>query len=463
MTDYKEYIETFHGIACVVSLRKKGETSDVVITAANKNYLASVGKAGEEFVPNRPYSYYIADDPNFVALTESCISNHKVAHQYVNAELYNAWLDLYMIPLEDDEEGNGYCLFTYEMTPKSDSEKMINISATTAYTVLKTCIKLRETGSFRTALKSIVKDIRSQCESDGCSIILIDTDERKIDTLCVDNDADFALADDDIFLKPEFYNIVERWRDDMAGSNCIILSGEEDFRDIEAKDPEWYNSLVYSGIKSLVLYPLRVEENLYGYIFASNFNTDKIAFIREVMELNSFILSAEAENYRMRRKLEVMSRTDMLTGVLNRNAMNRKIEKLAGGIEEIKNGCGAVFVDVNGLKKVNDSKGHDEGDDMIINVARKIKAVFDKKTIYRAGGDEFIVLITDMTEEEFNSAFERLKALSRIEGEPTFALGASYASEDIKIDRIMHIADTNMYKDKADFYTSHPGADRRRR
>ena len=61
MTDYKEYIETFHGIACEVSLRKKGETSDVVITAANKNYLASVGKAGEEFVPNRPYSYYIAD------------------------------------------------------------------------------------------------------------------------------------------------------------------------------------------------------------------------------------------------------------------------------------------------------------------------------------------------------------------------------------------------------------------
>ena len=58
---------------------------------------------------------------------------------------------------------------------------------------------------------------------------------------------------------------------------------------------------------------------------------------------------------------------------------------------------------------------------------------------------------------------EYIETFHGIEGEPTFALGASYASEDIKIDRIMHIADTNMYKDKADFYTSHPGADRRRR
>ena len=59
MTDYSAYIDSFKGIACVVSLRKKGESlSDrVTIAAANKKYLASVNKADEEFVPNRPYTY----------------------------------------------------------------------------------------------------------------------------------------------------------------------------------------------------------------------------------------------------------------------------------------------------------------------------------------------------------------------------------------------------------------------
>ena len=465
MTDYSAYINSFKGIACVVSLRKTGETGSekITIAAANKKYLASVNKLDEEFVPNRSYTYYIAQDPNFEALTSGCISGHKIAHQYVNAELYNAWLDFYMIPLEDDEEGNGYCLFTYEMSANSDSEKMIGISAKSAYMVLKTCIKLRETDDFKASLDSIVKDIRQQCESDGCSIILMDTEQRKIDLLAVDSASDFEVADDDVFLKPEFYDIVESWRDYMSGSNCIIITGEEDLKDIEAKAPEWYRSLVFSGIKSLVLYPLRVGKNLYGYVFASNFNTDKVLFIREIMELNAFILSAEAENFRMHAKLEHMGRTDLLTGVLNRNAMNKRIGELAPAVSELKKGFGAIYVDVNGLKRVNDSKGHNHGDEMIISVADKIRSVFETDDIFRAGGDEFLVITTDLDEKEFYSRFERLKAVSRIAGEPSFALGADFAGSDIDIERILHTADQNMYKNKAEYYSNTPGADRRRR
>ena len=366
-----------------------------------------------------------------------------------------------MIPLEDDEEGNGYCLFTYEMSANSDSEKMVGISAKSAYMALKTCIKLRETDDFKASLDSIVKDIRLQCESDGCSIILMDTEQRKIDILSVDSASDFEVSDDDVFLKPEFYNIVESWRDHMAGSNCIIITGEDDLKAVEAKNPEWYRSLVFSGIKSLVLYPLRVGNNLYGYIFASNFNTDKVLFIREIMELNAFILSTEAENFRMHRKLEFMGKTDLLTGVLNRNAMNKKISELISGVTELKKGFGAVYVDVNGLKKVNDSKGHNYGDEMIVSVADKIRTIFDGNTVYRAGGDEFLILTTDMDEEEFRTRFEKLRSVSRVEGEPSFSLGADFADKDVDIEGIMHSADKNMYRNKAEYYSSTPGADRR--
>ncbi len=460
--DYNALINSFQGIACIMSMRK--DSNDLfTIAAANKNYLASVGKKDEEFVPNRPYTYYVPEDANFNALVKSCISDGKISHKYINAGLYNAWLDVYMLPLESDEEGNGYCLFTYEMTSESDSDRMINITAETAYNVLKTCIRFRGNDDFKSTLNSVVKDIRLQCESDGCAIILLNKEKRLIDIISFDHaeDDDFASKDDDVFFKPEFYNTVERWADIMAGSNCFIIPDEEELKAVEEKDVEWYNSLVYSGVKNLVLYPLRVNENLYGYIFATNFNSAKTEFIREIMELNSFILSAEVENYRMHKKLEMFSRTDMLTGVLNRNAMNKRVKELEGNNSSL--GLGVVFVDLNGLKTVNDTKGHNAGDEMIKTVATKIKEIFAGSEIYRAGGDEFLVITTDMNRDIFYEHFEKLKSISRLEGQPTFALGAHYEDREKDIAKIMHIADQNMYKNKADYYQSNPNLNRRKR
>ncbi len=461
--DYMSLIDTFRGVACVVCIRKNTDEDreEVVIAAANKNYLASVNKLGEEFVPYRPYTYYISYDPNFEALVNNCVSDRKIAHQYVNAELYRSWLDLYMIPLEDGEDGNRYCLFTYEMTPMSDSDKLIDISAQTAYTVLKTCIKLRENDDFVATMNSIVKDIRNQCESQNCAMALINDEEERIDVLCYDRDSRVPELEGDVFHTPAFYWIVKKWSDFIAGSNCFIISNEEELKTIEAKDTEWYNSLVSSGINNLVLYPLRVGSNLYGYIFATNFNSDKTPFIREVMELNSFVLSAEVENFRMRQKLEKFSRVDMLTGVLNSNAMNKRVDELSSSEDEDKRGIGVIFVDVNGLKIVNDTKGHSEGDLILKKVAHRLRTVFGEDEVFRAGGDEFIIIVSGMDRDKFEALFEKLGAIAKIEGEPSFSLGACYDDTDADVKKAMRTADKNMYSNKAEYYKANPEVDRR--
>ncbi|MCR5687002.1 MAG: sensor domain-containing diguanylate cyclase [Lachnospiraceae bacterium] len=462
--DYEKLIGSFSGIACVLSLRKSDDGGDVVtIAAANRNYLASVGKLGEDFVPYRPYNYYVADDPNFEALAIGCISNRKISHQYVNAKLYNSWLDIYMLPLEDDAEGNGCCLFSYEMNTESESDKMINISAKTAYLVLKTCLKFRENYDFKETLDSIVRDIRNQCESEGCALILTDWENRVIDMCCFDRTVGgmFAPPEEDVFFRSEFFDIVEGWQDVMAGSNCFIITDEDHMKDLEQKDPEWYRSLVGSGVRNVVLYPLQVGDNIYGYIFATNFNSDKTDFIREVMELNSFILSAEVENFRMRNLLEMLGTTDILTGVLNRNAMNRRVMELEAEAADGGSRLGIVFADLNGLKTANDSKGHNEGDEMLKNVASKLKSVFSGSEIYRAGGDEFLIIVTGMDRDDFYAHFEKLETLSRIEGEPAFAVGAHYEEKAQNIGKIMNTADENMYRNKAEYYEQHPEMDRR--
>ena len=465
--DYDKMIESFHGIACVLSLKKSGEEkgNEISVVAANQKYLASVRKENEPFIPNRPYTDYVAYDPNFEAMVVDCVSGKKISHLYVNAGLYNAWLDIYMLPLEGDANGCGYCLFTYEMNMETDSGKMLAISEKTAYMVLKTCLKFRENYGFIDTMDSIVRDIRTQCESDGCAIILTDQEKEKIDIIFFDhaNSDAFAPIDEDVFFKPEFYKIVQGWSDIMAGSNCIIITTEEEMKEIEKKDVNWYNSLVFSKVNNLVLYPLRVGENLYGYIFATNFNADQTPFIREVMELNSFILSAEVENFRMRQKLEMLSTTDMLTGVSNRNAMNKRVKELELDPSLAEEGIGVIFVDLNGLKVTNDTLGHNEGDRMLKNVSAKLRSVYSDKEIYRAGGDEFLIIITDMDRATFDKHFEKLQSMSQIPGEPTFALGAHYEDTEKDIKAIMHIADQNMYKNKADYYKANPHLNRRAR
>ncbi|MCR4649710.1 MAG: hypothetical protein K5776_11605 [Lachnospiraceae bacterium] len=77
--DCTKIIDQFPGIYCVLSLRKNKDGEEfVAITAANKRYLASVGKENEEFVPNLPYTDYIAPDPNFESMVKRCISTKKV-------------------------------------------------------------------------------------------------------------------------------------------------------------------------------------------------------------------------------------------------------------------------------------------------------------------------------------------------------------------------------------------------
>ena len=462
--DYNKLIDEFSKIACILSTGKNAEGKDcIVITAANEAYLKSVNFSKENFTPNLPYTNYIQRDRNFEDMFQRCAETKNIQHQYVNAELYNAWIDIYMIPMEKDQDGNSHCLFTYEMTMKADSDKLVSVSAETASLVLKTCIKLRETDDFRKAINSVVKDIRNQCESSGCSILLTDFEEKKCEILAVDFTDDFGPQEDDPFFKGDFFEVVETWRNYMDGSNCVIIKNEADMESVRRKAPEWYETLAFSKVHSLVLYPLRIDKKVLGYIFVSNINTDKIEFIREIMELNAFILSAEVANYLMRSKLEMLGRTDLLTGVLNRNAMNNRISEFVDNNTFKNQSIGIVFVDINGLKATNDTKGHKAGDEMIKNVANKLKETFGNQEIYRVGGDEFLIVAPDIDEDYFGRLVEELRSKARIPGEPTFAMGSYYDNKEMDVRKALQLADGNMYKDKADFYKSNPTMDRRKR
>ncbi|MBP5249828.1 MAG: GGDEF domain-containing protein [Lachnospiraceae bacterium] len=456
--NHNDLIQQVKGVACIVSVKRgmADRENPVTIEAANAAYLASVNKQDEEFVPGRPYSYYIQSDPNFESSVKRCVESGEIQHQYVNAGLYNAWLDLYLLPLEPDEERD-YCLFTYELNTRAKADKLLDISEGTAMQVLRTCIKLRETPDFQEAMDSIIKDIRRMCESSGCSILLTDFEKKTCRILCADDDGTFSQnKEDDIVFKSQFFSIAETWRDLMAGSNCYIIADEEDMKVAERFDKKWTDSLKGSGVHNVVLYPLKQQNTILGYIWATNFNSEKTVFIKEVMELTTYFISAEVANHMLMERLEFLSRYDMLTGVLSRNAMNIRVDEWAKGKKRSDKDFGVVFVDLNGLKTVNDRHGHMAGDEMIKAVADEIKDVFGAFEIYRAGGDEFMVIAEDCGAGEFAGLVETLKERSERSSETHFAVGSFYDNGPHDIRTAIENADTDMYHEKANYYEAHP-------
>ncbi len=112
-----------------------------------------------------------------------------------------------------------------------------------------------------------------------------------------------------------------------------------------------------------------------------------ISFLRLKMKLAERIVK-EHEN----------TEIDVLTGFPNRRAYINDIKKLSE--EPPPDGLTYLAIDMNELKEVNDSRGHDAGDRLIVGAAKCIEKCFGEKgKMYRIGGDEFAVILTAHEEE----------------------------------------------------------------
>ena len=122
---------------------------------------------------------------------------------------------------------------------------------------------------------------------------------------------------------------------------------------------------------------------------------------------------------------------------------------------------GVVFADLNGLKHMNDNNGHSAGDQMIKDAANILKEVFPDTEIYRAGGDEFMVLLRDTTMEYMQQREKELKSKALKSNAVSFAVGLCLEEDSQHIYDAMKTADKRMYEDKKKYYELFPEQKRR--
>ncbi|PWJ34665.1 diguanylate cyclase domain-containing protein [Fibrobacter succinogenes] len=439
--------------ACVVSVEffPDGTYGNIRVVAGNKAHCDDMAALNHPFEPGCPYEACFPKNPNFEDHCFRCIRDGKPLHAYVDLYMMGLWLNMFLMPLDSDQENIGYCIYCYDVAPKADSSAMADLSADTAADVLKACIKLRGSQNIRQAFQEVIEDIGAICGSDHCCVLLTDDEKHECTTF-----AEFLREGSCLYPMSRyiqgFYEIAQTWPDTLAGSTCIIIKDEHDMEKLQEQNPIWKASLEQAGVKTVVLYPLRHGGELLGYMWALNFNVENVLKIKETLELTTFFLASEISNYLLLDKLKILSTIDTLTSVRNRNEMNNRVDRIVAGNEPVPQGV--LFADLNGLKRVNDEQGHAAGDMMLRAAASILQSVFHDGEVYRAGGDEFMILVNEISEDDVQDRVARVHFLSGKTENVRFSIGVCYGKKNIR--KAMRLADERMYAFKNGYYEAHP-------
>lgn len=243
-------------------------------------------------------------------------------------------------------------------------------------------------------------------------------------------------------------SLIERWKPLFAREECVLI---EDVGGLKEISPEEYEILQIQGIRSMVAAPLEQGGNFEGCLGVDNPPPDKMKNIAPLLQtLCYFLISAfrRAEN---ESQLSYVSYHDMLTMFYNRNRYMEDIQRLEQRSEPV----GVVYLDINGLKDINDKFGHDYGDKALVKSADLIRNIFEGSSYYRIGGDEFIILCSGMSREEFDSRVRKLRISFQRDILVNAAIGTRWADGHEDIKAIISAADARMYEDKKEYYRRH--------
>ena len=192
----------------------------------------------------------------------------------------------------------------------------------------------------------------------------------------------------------------------------------------------------------------------------------------EIQSLYTTIISTLWHSYEFQQDLKITSNqlstvsekvyVDVLTGCNNKYAYEEKLDDLQDKLNKGEiSYFSVIMADINNLKYVNDTFGHEEGDSYIIGCFNVIADIFKRENIYRIGGDEFVIILDE------NNYFKRVDWLNEakhifssyneqrtISPFKRYSMSLGMADYDNSIKNILEVvkkADNEMYKNKQEF------------
>jgi diguanylate cyclase (GGDEF)-like protein len=263
----------------------------------------------------------------------------------------------------------------------------------------------------------------------------------------------------------------EKLQSDLGEGPCLAAyeSGESvAVADLAADDrfPRFAPAAVDAGLAAVFTFPLRHGEDQLGALdlyretpgALGDRDMDAAQTLADVA--TAYLLNAQNRDD-ARATSDQFQRAamhDPLTGLPNRLLLQQRLEHAAQRGQRSKTNAAVLFVDLDRFKQVNDAHGHDAGDELLIEVGRRLsKLVRPGDTLARLAGDEFVFLCEDLASpadvevlaNRIDAAFADPFVLSSTECLVTASVGVAYAGPGREISiQLVADADTAMYQTK---------------
>ena len=335
-------------------------------------------------------------------------------------------------------------------TSKVESEQELERSST----LIRCVTELSSNQDVDAAINRLLEIIDIYFKGDRTYIFEID-EERQI----VHNSYEYAAEGvskeiDNLDEVP--IQIIASWIEKFHKQGSFYISNLDQEKDRE--DERAYECLKAQNIDSLIAVPLVREKEIIGFLGVDN----PREHYRDFPFLSSvqFFIMNRLDTKTRQEELQYLSYRDVLTNLYNRNRYMSVLENYQQHKEEGIQKIGVAYMDLNGLKKINDEQGHEAGDSFIRRAAQQIVAVFPEHT-YRIGGDEFVVIYPDVEERQFAHLITQLQHNVK-EHKVSLSYGIVWKDSCMDLEVLLKEADQKMYEDKKRYY-SNEQYDRRHR
>lgn len=334
-----------------------------------------------------------------------------------------------------------YLDIAYDVTNTEEIQKRLEQRLDMEHILVSCMVEMHKNKPFEESFTNLLGMIGKYLEAD--KVFVFSYDENKLSDIYEWNNKGICPRAEE--LKNLNQEILDDWLPTYNRNETIIINDIEELKEISV---DAYHQAVKSGVKRLVASPIGDNGKNIGFIGASNLPEEKITQSVAFFEALDYFVVSMIICEKSAKKLRELSYIDSLTGLYNRNKFTEETEKIMNGC---KCGLGVLYMDLNGLKEINDNCGHSGGDNALKDIAGVIVESFGRECSYRVGGDEFVVLCYGVTDKEFTAqitAFRNLIAEMKYK----VSIGVHYSKDSSDIDEVIKIADEKMYQDKKYYY-----------
>lgn len=308
-------------------------------------------------------------------------------------------------------------------------------------TMLNSCVgKLNSDTDIDVGINNLLATVNGYFQADRTYVFEIDPDrDVLINTFEYICGQEVSAQMDNLQEVP--VSVIEVWMQNFRQGHSYYMSDLEQ----ERGQPS-YEMLKAQQVWRLLAVPLMKGGAMVGFLGVDNprAHYDDATLLASIQ----FFVTNSLDRKKQKAYLEKLSYRDMLTGLYNRN---RYIERLEAYKQVQDQQIGAIYIDLNGLKKVNDEQGHRAGDELIVRAAGTIAGIFAEDA-YRVGGDEFVVILLDVSREDFARKTEQLRRQMQENGVDA-SIGGVWQASTENLENLLRRADENMYREKKRYYS----------